>query len=809
MLLALVLSSSAYAVNTTTIYGSTYQVDTLQYSKVGPGTYFTSIKFTGLETGMTFRTFFIHADVDNPNLTCEVNLGRDSIIGGETVRSVATRKTEPGRYHIAGINGDFFATSGEVGTPTHACVSNGQIATAISYSAPHFVISDKMTPWCECSTFPTVSMSVNGGAAIGINKINGKRYTNELTLINDKMGKYTHTSAGGMEIALELAEGETWGINKTVKMKVVGESNANGNMAIPANGAVLSAAGTTVATVEALKAGDVVDITINQQLNNTGVAYSPNITQMVGGNVYLVADGAVVSQGDMARHPRTMMGYTKDKKQIIFCVFDGRATTSAGGIYYELADIMIYAGAHWAINIDGGGSSTMYVQNLGIMNSPSDGKERAVSNGSYLVLNTPEDNVIAEVKFKDWAMTFPKHGTYRPVFYGYNQYGMLIDTDVKGVTLSCDTELGVINGTQFIGSGSGCHALNAEYNGLKASIPVTIIESDDIHMRNATIINDGFKEYEVEVEVAMGETMMPIAASALDWSCDDPSIVEVNSATGTIKGLKNGTTTVRGTLDDFNGAMEVTVELPTANAMPIDPDMDVTTWIVAQVGGKDREVTAYENGMKINYNGASGRACYLRLSKNINLWSLPDALRLRMNPGDAPITSITLSMMTASGEGLVHVLDAPKANEMNVIDIPMADILANVDDISNYPITLNKIQFGMGTAKTGAAYSIEIPGLECVYNAIPASVEDNLIAEKSFVITPNPINAGDDIKVELSVDAEGEILIYNAAGVKMVSKAIAAGDMEVVIASEGLSSGVYMVSVNQDGATSSAKLLVK
>lgn len=811
LLLAIVLSGSAYAGNTTTINGDVYQVDTLQYSKVGPGTYYTSLKFWSDDTGMTFRTFFIHADVDNPNVKCNVELGRDSIIGGETIRSVATRKTEPGNYYYAGINGDFYATSGDVGTPTHGCVVDGEVATAISYSAPHFVVSDDMTPWCECPSFPTVTMSVNGGESISFNKINGYRYENELVLINDKIGNYSHTDEGGLEIALELVEGESWSINEgTTKLRVVGESYSGGGMAVPDNGAVISAAGTATTTVEALKAGDIVEVTVSQSLYNTGVSYYPNITQMVGGNVYLVADGAVVSQTDEARHPRTMMGYTKDKKQIIFCVFDGRTAYSAGGIYVEMADIMIYAGADWAINIDGGGSSTMYIQNLGIMNNPSDGAERSVSNGSYLVLDAPEDNVIAEIKFKDWGMDFPKYGVYEPVFYGYNQYGMLIDTDVQGVELSCPSELGVIDEkNRFIGSGAGCYSLTGEYNGLSAEIPINISESYEIKLSNDKIINDGYKEYEVEAEVEIVESSIAIDAGSMVWSCDDISIVDINSATGVLKGLKDGTTTVRGSLDNFSGEMEVVVEIPTANVMAIDPDMDISTWTIAQVGGSGLVKEVMENGVKLTYTGASGRSNYLRLSKSINLWSLPDVLRLRMNPGDAPITSITFTLLTNNGEGIVHAVDAPVANELNVIDIPMSDILADATDLGNYPLTLSQIQFGMGTSTTGVEYVVEIPGIECVYDAVAASVGDNLIDQSSFTITPNPVKVGEDVKIKLMDMGAGSLVIYNAAGVIAKSAVIAAGDSEISISTDGLSSGVYMVAINQSGTSSTAKLLVK
>jgi hypothetical protein len=78
------------------------------------------------------------------------------------------------------------------------------------------------------------------------------------------------------------------------------------------------------------------------------------------------------------RNPRTAAGRTLDGK-LILCVVDGRSTVSAGVTLKELADIMLEAGAWYAIELDGGGSSTMTV-NGQVVNRPSDGAERPAVN---------------------------------------------------------------------------------------------------------------------------------------------------------------------------------------------------------------------------------------------------------------------------------------------------------------------------------------------------------------------------------------------------------------------------------------------
>ena len=80
-------------------------------------------------------------------------------------------------------------------------------------------------------------------------------------------------------------------------------------------------------------------------------------------------------------HPRTAIGLSKNEKALIVVVVDGRRVGYRLGVTLsELQAILTAEGAwQWALNLDGGGSSTMYY-NGKIVNRPSDGRERAVVN---------------------------------------------------------------------------------------------------------------------------------------------------------------------------------------------------------------------------------------------------------------------------------------------------------------------------------------------------------------------------------------------------------------------------------------------
>lgn len=113
----------------------------------------------------------------------------------------------------------------------------------------------------------------------------------------------------------------------------------------------------------------------------------------------LVKDGVPVTYLEKGldpafKHPRTAIGQKADGT-IFFVVVDGRNKPLGmdGVNLYELAQIMVYFEAVRAYNIDGGGSSTMAIKDgegsFDILNTPSDGTVRAVTNGVFIVKGEP------------------------------------------------------------------------------------------------------------------------------------------------------------------------------------------------------------------------------------------------------------------------------------------------------------------------------------------------------------------------------------------------------------------------------------
>jgi exopolysaccharide biosynthesis protein len=109
-----------------------------------------------------------------------------------------------------------------------------------------------------------------------------------------------------------------------------------------------------------------------------------NLFNAVSGDRFLIQNGRYNEAiTDVSQQPRTALGFIPPGK-LILLVADGRTTASAGLTFKNIATIFIEHGVTTAINLDGGGSSAMWIKNR-IVNVPihdpgNPGVERAVAN---------------------------------------------------------------------------------------------------------------------------------------------------------------------------------------------------------------------------------------------------------------------------------------------------------------------------------------------------------------------------------------------------------------------------------------------
>lgn len=165
-----------------------------------------------------------------------------------------------------------------------------------------------------------------------------------------------------------------------------------GNIPIPKDSVVLTGSGAMRTVVRALYAGERVTF----RFRATGFPWE-RVEQVVAGGPNLLTRGVAsidtANQGfpngfGSQRHPRTAVGRTQSG-DLWFVTVDGRQTMSVGASLPELAAIMSKLGCTDAINLDGGGSTTLNVLGL-TLNRPSDGQERPVASAVVFLGPRPE-----------------------------------------------------------------------------------------------------------------------------------------------------------------------------------------------------------------------------------------------------------------------------------------------------------------------------------------------------------------------------------------------------------------------------------
>lgn len=734
--LFLTASALSYAGTTADIYGTAYDIDTLGHVQIGPGTMHTKLLFKS--ASKTFRAEVLTMEMKgHDNVEYRMEIGQDTTLSTERISSIAQRKSNANQHYFAAVNADFFITTSYVaqyaGEPHMDCIMNGEIASTGYLNAAdygHFFMDRNKNMWCDNPT-QTFTITYPDGTIATLPRINEDIHDGETVLFNSKYGKQTRVS-GCTDVQVALAEGESWGVNKPIKLIVTSAPTTAGATPISSGAAVLSALGGSGAEkIAALKEGDILTANFNITLQDYKV--NPDIKECSGGDVVILKRGEIILEAIRfinsrdANNPRTMFGYDEDRSKMVWCAIDGRQSGYSDGCTYpEGAGVMKFLGCYDALNVDGGGSTGMYIEPFGIVNKPSDGNERAVANGIFAVLNAPEDNEIAEIQFKDWAITLPRYGIYTPVIYGYNKYGLLINTNVAA-TISAPEALGEIkdNGTTLFGNGSGTHALTATYNGLTANIAVTVDDANAPEFKYTNVLLDNYREWPVDVRALVNEEYMTIAPQALSWASNDDAIVTIDD-TGIAKGVADGTATITGSVGDFNGDINITVECPTGPTMPIEKVVNADAWnaTITATGVKDYNVTALEGeGMSINYTVASGRSRNLTLSRNdLKIWSLPDAIKLTINPGSAKISTLKITGKANNGSAKDYIISSVPQNTASEYEIPVS-AFGDVNDIGIYPISLTGINIVLSGGTVGTTHNILFQKLEGVYNNAPSGIE--------------------------------------------------------------------------------------
>jgi hypothetical protein len=301
--------------------------------------------------------------------------------GGALARVRRTSDDVTAAGALAGINGDF--TDLQTDLPVHPVVDQGQLVQTSRNLGASFVIGDNGS--ADFGT-PAVSISAtqaDTGETWVVDRWNhGGPHLGEIAAYTDAGGDAQRPSNEDCVARLVPAgPSQNQGV-EVIRDYAVASSGCGGGPTPPDGGVVLAAQPSSdeATTLRSLSAGETVTL-------DWSVGF-PSVKDLLGGGPMLVDGGRVVlgacSGSICAPNPRTAVGVTADGR-FLLVVADGRQSGySIGMTLNQLAVLMISLGAVRALNLDGGGSTTMVVKGA-VVNRPSDGGERTVST-ALLVL---------------------------------------------------------------------------------------------------------------------------------------------------------------------------------------------------------------------------------------------------------------------------------------------------------------------------------------------------------------------------------------------------------------------------------------
>lgn len=280
---------------------------------------------------------------------------------------------------IAAVNADFFALP--EGTPVGVQVSGGEVLVAPGrWQAVGFRGQERDIGSAELSG---ALRSGRGERRIAtVNRAPAAEASDEVRLYTRWMGEEIVLDSGWMAIVASVIPGSDESSRAVVDTTAEGPTAAP----IPEDGVVLAGRRGALPT---LTSGDTIEWSAQIRLGDAD--FTP--TEVLGGFPVLLRDGRVPPElateprpsFGQQRHPRTAVGWSPAGPVLLVTVDGRQAPYSDGMTLAELAELMGRLGATEALNLDGGGSTTMVIGGR-VVNRTSDASgERPVGNALVVV----------------------------------------------------------------------------------------------------------------------------------------------------------------------------------------------------------------------------------------------------------------------------------------------------------------------------------------------------------------------------------------------------------------------------------------
>ncbi|WP_433379047.1 phosphodiester glycosidase family protein [Actinoplanes sp. CA-142083] len=606
-------------------------IDTAE--RIGPGIDLKHVQ--ALDASGWYDARFLTVDLSNRAVSTDLLTSGPVASGGP----LSTAANKAGA--VAGVNGEFF----DIGNTNAALggeIQNGQLLkTADANGRQHVGVSkDGVAQLVDLAVDAKATFAGTDHKVLTINAANGGGVPAD-GLVAFTAGWGTAGRNGGftsVDVA-QVAEVVVAG-GKVVSVAPTGPA---GSGAIPADGFVLAGRGTSAAALRALAPGD--PVTLSYGLSNDA---SKAMKFALGNGGTVVSGGKVVPGLDTSIAPRTALGFKDGGRTLVLATWDGPGGTGKGGVGIDKeARDLAALGVQTAVNLDGGGSSTMVARELGdteatVRNVPSDGHERNDPNGVGVFVS-PGDGKLHDLLIDSAAgdKVFP--GLHRPlVAKGVDNHQTPVAVNQKSVrwhAVGGSIKDGVVRAGSkkiFVTASEG-HEIAAKRIEVLGALDQVELSAERLSIADATA--DQAATVSVTGRDNQGYTA-PIDPSDLKLTYDH-SVVEVQSVGGNLKvvPLKAAGTILTVTVAGKSVQLPITIGVQNVTAYEFSDD------VLARWRNNSTAATTFSkdpDGLKIDF--AAMRNVGISATSVANRVTVPGQplrLRVRMKSSIAVPSGLT------------------------------------------------------------------------------------------------------------------------------------------------------------------------
>lgn len=344
----------------------------------------------------------LEVNLQDPYTQLNLSVPKIGTISGTTAQAKLVHRE--GNRVVGAVNGSFFDTKTKL--PMYLIAQNDTLVNSgIIASGRDQYVNEPIAFGINASRkamidyFDLDLSAAHNGTAMEITSVNKVRTENNLILFTPEYGQYTNSNQYGMEVIFTGASKNNdlkFGDKITGTVSSIRPYGTTTNTQIPADGFVLSAHGTeNLQFLKGMNIGEQVEVSINIDDKWKGAQY------ILASGPRLVDNGAVSLSIDpkssraTERAPRTAIAVDRTLTKVFMVTVDGRAAGYSKGMNLtEFAQYLVKLGAYKALNLDGGGSTTMLARKYGndmasLVNKPSDGWERAVHTSLQAISTAP------------------------------------------------------------------------------------------------------------------------------------------------------------------------------------------------------------------------------------------------------------------------------------------------------------------------------------------------------------------------------------------------------------------------------------